>query len=121
MRAEQQDEMEMGDGMELTKPTLEQSLDAIDDVYMDRLPGEGESSLHVEAQVFWGLRSAPPACTRRASLATAATAVGLSFCSFARFILHAPAVSSLCSSHYKHGPRLYFPAHVGCRKRLSAL
>lgn len=31
---------EMGDVIE---PTLEQSLDAIDDVYMDRLPGEGES------------------------------------------------------------------------------
>lgn len=40
MQAEQQDEQ--GDGMELIKPTLEQSLDAIDDVYMDRLPGEGE-------------------------------------------------------------------------------
>ena len=40
MQAEQQDEL--GDGMELIKPTLEQSLDAIDDVYMDRLPGEGE-------------------------------------------------------------------------------
>lgn len=40
LKAEQQDEM--GDGMELIKPSLEQSLDAIDDVYMDRLPGEGE-------------------------------------------------------------------------------
>lgn len=41
MQAEQQDETD--EGMELIKPTLEQSLDAIDDVYMDRKPGEGES------------------------------------------------------------------------------
>lgn len=33
----------MGNGMESIEPTLEQSLDAIDDVYMNRLPGEGES------------------------------------------------------------------------------
>lgn len=29
-------------GMEFTEPSLEESLDAIDDVFMDRLPGEGE-------------------------------------------------------------------------------
>lgn len=35
----------MYDGNELREPTLDQSLDAIDDVFMDRLPGEGESFL----------------------------------------------------------------------------
>lgn len=29
------------DGMEIREPTLEESLDAIDDVVMNRLPGEG--------------------------------------------------------------------------------
>eukprot|EP00752_Nemacystus_decipiens_P016317 g14592.t1 len=45
MQAEQQDELD--DGMEIIKPTLEQSLDAIDDVYMDRLPGEGRDKVKV--------------------------------------------------------------------------
>ncbi len=33
------------DGMEIREPTLEESLDAIDDVVMNRLPGEGGSIL----------------------------------------------------------------------------
>eukprot|EP00903_Cladosiphon_okamuranus_P005593 g5565.t1 len=44
MQAEQNG---LGDWMEPVKPTLEQSLDAIDDVYMDRQPGEGRDKVKV--------------------------------------------------------------------------
>lgn len=45
--AEQQQQDGTFDGSEVRRePTLEESLDAIDDVFMDRLPGEGESFPH---------------------------------------------------------------------------
>ncbi|CBJ48304.1 conserved unknown protein [Ectocarpus siliculosus] len=34
-------------GMEFTEPSLEESLDAIDDVFMDRLPGEGREKVKI--------------------------------------------------------------------------
>lgn len=58
MQAEQD---ELGDEMEVIKPTLEQSLDAIDDVYMDRRPGEGElHATYISNMCTWRDRNEPP-------------------------------------------------------------